>query len=734
MGHSWRFFRAGGVDQVQIARGADLAKIGELDQKHWVALACPVEGLGLDSRTLKLIDTDNDGRVRAQELIAAAKWVMSLLRDSESITKGSPSLPLDAVDDTNTEGKELVAAAKALLSALGKADAKELHANDVAGAMTAFAKQAFNGDGVVTAESARDEATKAALIDVIAHTAAPLDRSGAQGASVETLTAFFAEVDAYVAWLDAGKGAELLPLGDATTVGYAAFDAVSAKINDYFGRAKIAAYDARALNALNREQTEYVAIGVANIGGSGEEIAHFPLAHIDPGKPLPLKAGVNPAWAARMDAFVTSVVTPTLGARMTLTAEDWSMIQAKFAAYSAWLAKKPATGAAKLDETKARALWEPGLRHQLFALVAEDEAERPKATLLDKVERLVYYHRDLFRLANNFVSFRAFYASKEKATFQYGRLFLDQRECELVLRVIDPAKHTTLAPLSGCFLLYCDIKNAKGDKRAIVAALTNGDSDNVMVGRNGVFYDRDGNDWDATITKIVDNPISVRAAFWSPYKKALRALEAFVAKRAAAAEAESDTKLGTAVAATGSAVDGAPKAVKPTKIDIGVVAALGVAVGGLTAALGAIMQAFFGLGLWMPLGVLGIVLVISGPSMAIAWLKLRQRNIAPLLDANGWAINSHAKLNVAFGAALTQIPQLPAGATRDLTDPFADKPKPWLFYAFLLLVIGLGLGWYLGKLDGYLPLKARSVEVLGDAAPAKVKVVEELAPATDATP
>ncbi len=733
MAHAWRFFRAGGVDQVQITRGADLAKLGELDQKLWVALACPVEGLGLDARTLKLIDVDNDGRVRAQELISAAQWITSLLRDSESITKGSASLPIDAIDDKNPEGKELIAAAKALLVALGRNDAKELFVSDVAGATEAFGKQPFNGDGIVTAASARDEATRLALSDVIANSNAPLDRSGEKGASVDTLRTFFADVDAYVAWLDAGKGADVRVLGDATAVAHAALAAVRAKVNDYFGRTKIAAYDSRALTALNREQTEYVAIGVTSISGNGDEIEHFPLAHIEAGKPLPLKDGVNPAWASRLDALSTHAVTPVLGARTTLTADDWATLNTRLAAYDAWLARKPAIPAAALDEARARALSDPALRSQLVALVAEDEAERPKATLLDKVERLVYYHRDLFKLANNFVAFRTFYASKEKATFQYGRLFIDQRECDLVLRVFDPAKHATLAPLSNCYLLYCDIKNAKGEKQAIVAALTNGDSDNLMVGRNGVFYDRDGKDWDATVTKIVDHPISVRAAFWSPYKKALRAIEAFVAKRAAAAEAESDKKMGNVVTATESAVDGAPKAVKPpTKLDIGVVAAFGVAVGGLTAALGAIMQAFFGLGLWMPLGVLGVMLVISGPSMAVAWLKLRQRNIAPLLDANGWAINSHAKLNVAFGAALTQVPRLPEGATRDLTDPFEEKRRPWLFYVFMLIVIAGAVAWYLGKLDVYLPVKARSVEVLGAAAPARVRLVEEPATSTPA--
>jgi hypothetical protein len=216
----------------------------------------------------------------------------------------------------------------------------------------------------------------------------------------------------------------------------------------------------------------------------------------------------------------------------------------------------------------------------------------------------------------------------------------------------------------------------------------------LMVGRNGVFYSRDGRDWDATITKLVENPISLRQAFWNPYKKFVRFIEEQVAKRAAAGDAASSSMLTSTAEKIGTAAqtgDGA--AVAPKKFDIGVVAALGVAVGGITAALGGLLDAFFGLGFWMPLGLVGLVLVISGPSMLIAWLKLRQRNLGPLLDANGWAVNAKARINVPFGAALTSIATLPKGSNLDLIDPFAEKRTPWGTY-ILLLLIAVGAAWW----------------------------------------
>jgi hypothetical protein len=138
------------------------------------------------------------------------------------------------------------------------------------------------------------------------------------------------------------------------------------------------------------------------------------------------------------------------------------------------------------------------------------------------------------------------------------------------------------------------------------------------------------------------------------------------------------------------------------KIDPGLIAALGVGAAGLGGMVGGMLTGFLNLKGLMPLGVLAIILIISGPSMVLAWLKLRKRNLGPILDANGWAVNAKAKINVPFGASLTQLAVLPTGAKCDLVDPFAEKKRPWGFYCILLAIILLLLGWTLGKFDGIL--------------------------------
>jgi hypothetical protein len=99
MGHKWTFFRAGGFDQVRFTSGQDLLALEGLDQKLWAALACPTRGIEFDTRTLDLIDGDKDGRIRAQEVVAAVKWASALLKDPGEILKGADSLSLSVIKD-----------------------------------------------------------------------------------------------------------------------------------------------------------------------------------------------------------------------------------------------------------------------------------------------------------------------------------------------------------------------------------------------------------------------------------------------------------------------------------------------------------------------------------------------------------------------------------------------------------------------------------------------------------
>lgn len=701
--HIWKFFRAGGFDQVRLDTGADLLALDALDQKLWVALACPTTGLEFDAGTLALIDTDRDGRIRAPELIAAVKWTGACLQSPDELLKGTAELPLSAINEATPQGRQVLAAARQILANLGKPEATVVTLEDTTDTAKIVAQTRFNGDGVITPDAAEDPATAAVIADILACLGAETDRSGAPGVSEAKVEQFFAELHAYSDyWQVAESDPAILPLGPATPAAAAAVRAVKAKVEDYFTRCRLAAFDPRAATAMQPGEKDYAAFTARELSDTSSELASFPLAQPAPAKPLPLNEGLNPAWAAAMARLNADFVRPLLGEQPHLTEADWAATTAKLVAHEAWAAAKPGTAVERLGLVRVREILAGESREAIAKLIARDRALAPAYDGITAVEKLVRFHRDLYTLVHNFVSFRDFYGRKARAIFQAGTLYLDQRSCELCLRVNDPGKHAVMAGLSGTYLAYCDcVRKGSGEQMQIVAAFTNGDSDNLMVGRNGIFYDRQGRDWDATITKIVDNPISIRQAFWSPYKKAVRMIQQLIAKRAATADQAAVTRLTQTAAKTEEAATKGPVPVpeSPKRMDPGLIAAIGVGAAGLGGMVGGLLTGFLNLKGLMPLGVLAVILLISGPSMVLAWLKLRKRNLGPILDANGWAVNAKAKINVPFGASLTRIATLPAGSQRDLVDPFAEKKRPWRLYGLLLLILLLVLTWTVGKFD-----------------------------------
>jgi hypothetical protein len=714
--HHWRFFRAGGFDQVRLHSGEDLLHLDQLDQKLWVALACPTRGLEFDTRTLDLIDTDKDGRIRAPEIIAAASWAGRVLKTPDDLLKSAESLPLASISDATDEGKQILASAKQILANLGKPDATAITAEDTADTVKIFAQTKFNGDGILPPDAADDPQLQAFINDIIVCLGAETDRSGKPGINLGKLDLFFADAEAFVAWDEKSAGdAGVMPMGPNTPAAAAAVKAVAAKVEDYFARCRLAAFDPRAAVALNLPEDQYAAIAAKNLSLQGSEFTNFPLARIEPGRPLPLTEGINPGWRAAIDALAGQVVRPLLGEKSALTEQEWSTLVAKFAPFDAWLSAKAGAAVEKLGLERIRqilaykAAGGAGAKTAISDLIARDKALEPEANAIATVDRLVLYHRDLFKLLNNFVSFRDFYGRRDKAVFQAGTLYLDQRSCELCIRVEDAGRHATMAPLSYAYLAYCDLsRKATGEKMSVACAFTAGDSDNLMVGRNGIFYDRQGRDWDATITKIIDSPISIRQAFWAPYKKLMRWVQEQIAKRAAAADAASTTRLQGAATTVETALTSPgtpPPPPAPKKMDIGVVAALGVALASLTTGMGFLLNWVAGVHfIVLPLYVVLVLLLISTPSMIIAALKLRQRNLGPILDANGWAVNARAKINIPFGGSLTQIPKLPPGSHRDLVDPFAESHAGRnRFIAIVILLIVLLACWYFGLVEKVVP-------------------------------
>ena len=454
---------------------------------------------------------------------------------------------------------------------------------------------------------------------------AALDKVMADQADLAAAEPSAADKATLKAWEDAPKGdAAILPLGDKTAAAEAALAAVEAEIDAFF--------------AVPDD---------------------LPLVTEELDKVLPLTKNLNPKWAGAIATFATAVVEPVLGkeAAEELTRLEWAAIKAKFAPYRAWQAAKPVMAA----DTKAK---------------------------LEDQERLLRYKLNLVPFLRNYVNQADLYDPACEAMFQMGTLYIAERACSLCFHVDNEAAHAALAERSECCLVYAKLtRKGSAETRNICAAITAGCTAPLYVGRNGIFFDRDGLDWDATVTKIVEAQVSLKEAFWAPWRKlgqtVAEQVKKFIGDRQTAATA------GVTKAADGSAAK--EKGGNAAAL-AGSVAALGVGIGMMGAAFAGLFGLVAGLPWWKTaIAVLAVLLAVSLPSVILTWFKLRRRDLGAILNAGGWAANRPLRFSNGLAREFTRLAVLPPGAYA-ARDPYSRTPWKAII-ATILVALAILLGW-----------------------------------------
>ena len=692
--YKWEYVNLGGSTRVKINSGEDLAHLNELDLKMWTVLSCPTTGLEIDDKSLKYMDCDADGKLRVNDVVAVSRWITSLLKNKDLILKGDSSIDINQINTEDANGNKLYKSAKQILENLGK-EGSMISLSDTADITAIFAKTRFNGDGVITEASSDDADVKATIAAAVASTGGTLDRSGAQGVNADQIEAFYKSLNDYVTWT---TNAVEAPFGDKTESVIEAYNALDAKMKDYFMRSKLAAFSPQSIASLDVQTSRINDISAENLSTKNDEIATYPLTHITDSVDLNLNAAINPVWTKYFSVIKNNAVET---GKTSLSEDDWAAIAGKFSAYTSWKAAKAGANVESLGIENIKKFLEQNKKAELLELVAQDIALKEEAENIELVDRFLHIYRDFYKLVKNFVTLHDFYDKDKsvKAIFQSGTLIIDQRACKFCMKVNDTGKHSANAAKSGMYLVYCDCTTkTKPGKLQIVAAVTVGDIGELTVGKNGIYYDNNGLEWDAVVTKIIDNPINISQSFWSPYRRMATAIENLINKNAADKDSKMMAKATANInAAPTKTAEEAKAAVATPPFDIakfaGIFAAIGMAFGMIATALASLFKGLFALNWWQLIMLfVGIILVISGPAMVMAWLKLRRRNIAPLLNSNDWAVNAVAKISIPFGETLTDIAKYPK---LKLKDPYAKKGmatwKKWCISILIVAVVAAAL-------------------------------------------
>ena len=731
--YNWTFTSVGGTVRVKITSGADIAHLGELDRKLWTVLSCPAKNLEFDQKTLELIDTDHDGNIRVDEVIATAQWLTGVLKDPDQLLTRGTEIPFTNFNEENPEGAKLLSSAKQILKNL-HLEKESISLEDTADLTKVFADTKFNGDGVITPATPDDEAT-AALVTTISETIGKAaDRSGADGITADHIEAFYTALADYAAWQDAGTK-DVFPFGDKTADALAACEALKDKVADYFMRCKLVGFDAATAPAVDVSVEKIGAIE-GNLALAASAIGEEPLAKPVADGVLPLDA-VNPAWKAAVEAMRALVLDAD---KKEITEAEWNGILGKFAPYTAWMAEKKGVEVEGLGIDKVRAFLKAGQKDALLKLVEADKALEEEALSIEAVDKLLRLYHNFYDYLNNYVVLADFYDPDRKAIFQAGRLYIDQRSTDLCIRVDGP--NPDISALSGMYILYCACKSEKmGKAMNIAAVLTDGDVDGLRPGKNAVFYDRDGNDWSAVVTSIVDNPLSLRQAFWAPYKKAARWISEKINKTAAEKATKGEGTLSTITqSATEKPTAGAEAATKAAPFDVGKIAGITIAIAAVMGVVTAIVATLKSLTWWQWIVLIaGLMLVISLPSVFIAWRKLRRRDLGPVLNANGWAINAASYVRGKFAKGMTQIAKFPRLTA---VDPVARRKAAWRRFWIIFVLLLLACGAFLFFTDRLAPyglpfhkeepveevIEEPAEEAAAEPVPEEAADVEETAP------
>ena len=684
------FYRMARTTQAALKCGADIEHLSELGRRYWLVLSCPVNTTPALNDVAPLLDTDKDGRVRIPEVLAAVEWLKPRLSSFDVLFTEAEGLAASDIRQDTEEGAVL----NKLFTSLS--DGSALSERTLAEAIASFKAGAANGDSVIPA-SAIDAKFSTVAEAILAVTGGTPACDGSNGISEANLEAFAAARDAYLAWKLAKPEFGDTLNGIAPDDAVACVESIAAKIEAFFSSCELVRYNPAAKDAFILPTTT-------------EALPDALLALPTPDvKGLPLTHGVNPAWAGSLAQLAK------LLDEETLTPELWLKAKERVAPFKAWAASKP-SGAdifAGMDEHILEMSGDDNVKRIIKEAIAADAANAPLAAAFEDLKRLTVLRLGFLRFLRNFVNVEDLYPPVAKPLFLTGTLYMDERACSLCFPIEKAAAaHASTAANSKCCLVYCTLSRpAENRTRTILAVFTSGTIGNLTTGKRGIFFDLEGKDWEATVCHVVPNAISLTEAFFAPWRKVGEAIAGtihkFVAGKNDAATAAITTKATTATTAATSGT--APVSGANNGAMMASVATLGIALSFVASAVAGIASALTSTPLWKTaLVVLGIICVVSVPSVILTWLKLRARDLAPILNASDWAINRSIGFTARIGAFFTQ--KASYVGKRFVCPPMRHRLS-WahvlLILTILLLVIGIS-GWFFCPLSPRNQAKAES--------------------------
>ncbi|MBT3193816.1 MAG: hypothetical protein HN341_14820 [Verrucomicrobia bacterium] len=665
------FKQYGRTFQLRIETADDLEAVLKLDESLWVATSAPTDVFRCDSGFLSLLDPDGSKRIHTGEMKQAIRWLLTVLADRSQLIKRTNHVPLAAINTETPEGAEVAKSAAYVLKTLGQDDEEAISLKSVRQFLSNLKEQPLNGDGVLVPAAIDNPETAQLIRDVISTVGGEIDASGEMGISGENLKRFREHVEACLVWRAQGRLPEdsdavaVRPFGDATDNMHAIRTKHAALVDHFFSLCRAVRFDPRTSERVRCPEATLDALDLSQPDDVTACLTRSPLAPPNGDDSLPLVTeALNPLYASWVAALKTDVLMPILGEiGETLHVDQWQQVKQALKPFADYMESQKGALVQSLSDEQLQHYHGSDAYSAVEALIAADRSVSDLLKGIHEVERLVLYHQNLMRLANNFVSFSELYHPPIRALFEEGSVLLDGRWFDLALRVNDVAKHSQIAKSSNIFTLYLEVnRKAPDTKFTIAVPATAGSKGNLGVGKRGVFFDWRGQEHDAVVIRIIDNPISLREALVAPFTRLwafiLGKIEAMSGTMEKQLQKSTDAlmkKPATTTAAPPAGVAGGPA---------GMMVGLSLSAAAIGSAFAFITKTLSGLSKGqLVAGVLGAAAVVAVPVSLIAILKLRRQDLSSLLEGCGWAINARMRFDNMQRRSFTRRELYPLNAT-----------------------------------------------------------------------
>ncbi len=662
----FRFQRFGRTNHLRIDSWQDLEAVLELDEALWVATTAPTATINCDPVFLDMMDTDRDGRLRADEIKAAIRFLFENLSDRSGITPGNTRLELGAVEGESETGARIRTSAGKILRRSGST-ADSITLEEVRAIKTEVQQGGLDEAGIVLPEAADDARMRRFIEDIIATVGGRPHPAGAEGIDRECLERFLEECRQYLDWLRladpaAGETAsEILPLGEATHEAYELFLRLDRKITQYFLLCNIQRIDPEFLSHALSPGTDSRSTNLLDVSTAESFLADAPLAWPDSEGVLDLSGVINRYYSRDLERFTTQVLQPLLGGEVRrLDQAAWRSVCERLRPYREWMASKPEVSVDGIaDSDVAQYVEDPFFADTAAALIEESHRTAFVLDNIRELERLILYQAYILPFVNSFVSFPQLYDPDSRALFEMGTLVMDGRHFTLAVKVLDRKRHVESSTASGIFVMYAEVYGEDQEKLYEVAVpVTSGSRGNIRANKWGIFNDIHGNEWHAQVVQVIENPISLSEAVAHPFVRVARSIMSRLEK----VSAETEQQLSLGVLKDGGKKKGDTRQKGGDISPAGLLAGGGVALAAMGSSVAFITRTAAQLSPGIMLGaLLAVVLAMVVPAAISAFYKLSSRDLSAILEGSGWGVNARMKLTRRQAHTFTYRPARPSG-------------------------------------------------------------------------